>query len=106
MLLVRYRPRADTDIESAAIFIGEVSGNPNAAKRFYDSIGDAVDRLSAMPHLGKPFADSSLNLKNYRVWNVGNYQIFYSHDDEYLTIWRVIHYRQDIDIYAFVDLPD
>lgn len=40
------------DLESIAIYIGEVKGSSKAAKNVYAQIMDAVDLLCEMPDLG------------------------------------------------------
>ena len=40
------------DLESIAIYIGEVKGSSKAAKNVYAQIMDAVDLLCEMPNLG------------------------------------------------------
>ena len=32
-----------------------------------------------------------------------NYRVFYTYDEEFLTVRRVIHTRQDIDDFALID---
>ena len=80
---IRYRPRATFDLESI--------------------VQEAIALLGDMPTLGKPFSDDSLDRKNYRSYLAGSYRVFYTFGEESLTVWRVVHTRQDIDDYAFVD---
>lgn len=40
------------DLESIAIYMGEVKGSSKAAKNVYAQIMDAVDLLCEMPNLG------------------------------------------------------
>lgn len=101
-----YRPRAAFDLESIVVYVGEVCRNPDAARQTYTSIGAAVKDLCAMPTLGRPFADEALNRRNFRSWLVGNYRVFYTYNEEFLTVWRVIHTRRDIDDFAFIDWED
>ena len=92
------------DLESIAIYIGEVKGSSKAAKNVYAQIMDAVDLLCGMPDLGKQFGDSALEVRGYRTYLVGNYRIFYTHDEETLMVWRIVHVRQDIDDYGPVEM--
>ena len=103
---VRYRPRAAVDLESAVVYLGEVRQAPQAAKRLFDGITQALANLCAMPTMGKPFSDDNLDRKMYRTWLVGHHRIFYSFDDEWLTVWRIVHTSQDIDNYAIRPLED
>lgn len=100
---VVYRPRAAFDLESIVIYIGEVRGNRTAARQIYASIKKEVEELTAMPTLGRPFLDDALGRQDFRSWLAGSYRVFYTFDDEALTVWRVIHTRQDIDDFALID---
>lgn len=103
MRTVRYRPRAAFDLESIVIHLGEVCQNPTLARSTYSSIVGAVQTLAQMPTMGRPFIDETITSRAYRSWLVGSYRVFYSFDAESLTVWRVIHNRQEIDDYAFVE---
>ena len=100
---IRYRPRATFDLESIVVYLGEVQKSPASAQRIYQSVQEAIALLGDMPTLGKPFSDDSLDRKNYRSYLAGSYRVFYTFGEESLTVWRVVHTRQDIDDYAFVD---
>ena len=103
MLTPAFRPRAAFDLESLVVYLGEVLGSPQAARETYAAIIDAVDRLCEMPTLGRPFFDDALEREGYRWHLVGHYRIFYTHSAEVLTVWRVLHTRQDLDDYALID---
>ena len=98
-----YRPRAAFDLESIVIYMGEVCRNPVAARQTYESIKAAVADLCGMPTLGRPFVDETLGRRPFRSWLIGNYRVFYTFDDEAVTVWRVIHTRRDIDDFALID---
>lgn len=86
------------------VYLGEERKNPQAARRLYEEIEAAVDLLCETPEIGRPFKDDRLSHRGYRSWLVKNYRIFYSHDSRILTIWRIIHARQDRDDYSIVDI--
>lgn len=98
-----YRPRASFDLESIVIYVGEVLGMHQSAKRLFHDVVEEVNALCDMPHIGRPFFDEALERKNYRTHLVGQHRIFYSFDKETLTVWRIVHTRQDIDDYALID---
>ena len=106
MLAAEYRPRAAYDVESIVTYIGQVLHSPQAARTWYENLKNAVSTLCENPDLGRAFEDDRLSLQGRRTFLVGQYRLFYSHDTEMLTIWRVIHTSQDIDDYAIVDLVD
>lgn len=98
-----FRPRAALDLESLVVYLGEVLRSPQAARDTYAAALDAVDRLCEMPTLGRPFLDDSLEGEAYRWHLVGHYRIFYTHSAEVLTVWRILHTRQDLDGYALIN---
>lgn len=102
----QWRPRALYDIESAVAYLGQVLENPLAAKALYERVRDQVDLLCRFPDMDKPFADALLEGRGYRTFLVDQYRLFYTHDEEALTIWRFVHTRRDIDDYALVGLSD
>ena len=104
MLAPLYRPRAAYDLESIVIYLGEVQKVPKSARKVYDSIVESIDHLCETPELGRPFADERLSHQGYRSWLVSPYRIFYSFNSENLIVWRIIHTRQDIDDFAFIDI--
>lgn len=106
MLAPLYRPRAAYDLESIVIYLGEVQKVPKSARKVYDSIVESIDRLCETPELGRPFADERLSHQGYRSWLASPYRIFYSFNSENLIVWRIIHTRQDIDDFAFIDIDD
>lgn len=101
MLTPVYRPRAAFDIESIVLYVGEVLKSPQAAKRLYESLRDKVHELCEMPTIGRVFRDELLG-RQYRCALFENYRIFYSYDEAELTVWRVVHTRQDIDDFALI----
>ena len=102
MLEARYRPRAELDIHSAVLYTGEVLGNPVAARKLYEKLMEAIERLRNVPTLGRVFFDDRLEGKGYRSFLVGNYRVFYSFTESELTVWRVVHVRQDIDDFEVI----
>lgn len=103
MRSARYRPRASYDLESIVVYIGEVQRAPKSAKRLYESIVEAVNLLCELPTIGHPFIDDALEREEYRWHLVGQYRIFYTFDSEHVTVYRIVHTRQEIADYAFVN---
>ena len=103
---VEYRPRAAYDIESAVVYIGQVLDSPQAAKRWYEQLKDALDSLAELPAMGKRFDDELLAHRDMRTFRVGQYRLFYTFTDSKLTLWRVLHTRHDLDDYALMSLDD
>lgn len=100
---VLIRPRAQLDIESIYIYIAYERKEPKAAQEVLDALYDAFDRAAELPGLGRAFEDADLE-RSYRRMLVGCYWVYYTYDDESVTIWRIFHVRRDIDSYTIVDL--
>ncbi|WP_251230968.1 type II toxin-antitoxin system RelE/ParE family toxin [Adlercreutzia aquisgranensis] len=103
---VTYRPKAAYDIESAVVCVGQVLDSPQAAKRRYEQLQDALVSLADIPTLGKRFDDELLTHHGMRTYRVGQYRLFYAFTEEALTLWRVLYTRHDLDDYALMSLDD
>ncbi len=101
MLTPQYRPRAAFDLESITIYVGEVLKSPKSARSLYIGIREKVMDLCRMPTTERVFRDDLLG-REYRYFPHENYRIFYSYDEETLTVWRIVHTRQDIDDFALI----
>lgn len=100
---VRYRPRATFDIESIVIYYSEVCKNTSLARTTYEQISSAIKKLAEMPTMGRPFLYKPSLKHDYRFWLVENHKVFYTYDNNYLTAYRIIHVRQDIDDFALIE---
>lgn len=98
-----WRPRAQLDRESIAIYLGQQRASPQAALEAIAGIDKALETACAFPESGSRFGDDKLE-GEYRSVLAGNYRIFYQYDDASLTVYRILHQRQDIDDYSFVQL--
>ena len=49
------------------------------------------------------YADGG-NGSEYRTVSAGKYTVFYRYGNARLTVYRILHQRQDIDNYTLVDL--
>ncbi len=105
MLGLEWRPRADLDRQSIALYLGMERGNPQAALHTIQEIDQAIDRARAFPESGRLFQAEGLEHRDYRSVLAGSHRVFYRHDGQTLTVCRIVHQRQDIDTYALVDLP-
>ena len=103
MLELEYRPRAQLDRESIAIYLGFECGKPQAALKAIQEIDAAIDRARLFPESGGRFEVDSLENRDYRTTTAGKYTVYYRFDDTVLTIYRILHQRQDIDTYTLFD---
>lgn len=103
MLELEWRPRAQLDRESIAIYLGVERGAPQSALKAMRQIDGAIDRVRAFPDSGGRFRSDTLANREYRTVAAGKYTVFYRYDDTALTVYRILHQRQDIDNYTLVD---
>lgn len=103
MLELRWRPRAQLDRESIALFIGYERRAPQVALEAMRRIDAAIERVREFPDSGGHFRRDGLE-HEYRTVIANPYIVFYRYDDQALTVYRVLHQRQDIDAYTLVDL--
>lgn len=104
MLEVRWRPRAQLDRESIAIYLGVERRNPDAALQAIKAIDAALDLVRRFPDAGGHFSMDGLD-HEYRTALANPYTIYYRYDEEALTVFRVIHQHRDIDIYTLMEIP-
>ncbi len=104
MLDLQWRPRAHLDRESIAIYLGYERRAPEAALNALRSIDAALETVRRFPDSGGRYCDESLE-HEYRTTLAGSYRIFYRYDDCAVTVYRILHQRQNIDTYALIDFP-
>lgn len=106
MLKLNWRPRAQLDRESIAIYLGQECGNPQAAFRAIKNIDETIARIRELPEIGIPIRHDLLKNKDYRKIYANPYAIYYRFNAKSLTIYRVVHQRKEIDVYTLVDLEN
>ena len=105
-LAAEWRPRAELDRESIAIFLGLECGNPQAALSAVQRIDAAINRIRLLPDSGGRVRFDQLANKEYRTVLANPYTIYYRFDARAITIYRVLHQRRNMDDYALVDLAE
>lgn len=89
-MAARYTPDAKQDLFEIWQYI--VGHNPPAADQIIDRLTDAVEMLDAHPHAGQARPDLAEEL---RFFPVGNYLVFYTPEDDGITVIRVLHGARD-----------
>lgn len=105
MLTLEWRPRAHLDRESIAIYLGLERNDPQAALSTIKSIDAALENTCEFPDSGGHFRMGGISDKEYRTVHVNPYTVYYRYDHKTLTVYRILHQRQNIDTYALIDLP-
>ncbi len=103
MLESELRPRAQLDLESIAIFLGVERKNPQEALDAINRIEAAIDLACEFPDMGGHIHMDELD-NEYRTIPANPYMVYYRYDAKTLAVCRVLHQRQDIDVYTLVDL--
>ena len=75
---------------------------PQAALDTMKSIDAALDMACRFPDAGGHFTDDHLE-HEYRTALAGAYTIYYRFNAETLTVYRILHQRQNIDTYSFIE---
>ena len=104
MLNVSWRPRAHLDRESIAIYWGLERGKPDVALNILERIDTALLFICEFPDSGGHCQIEKLAHNEYRTALANPYTIYYRYDDTTLTIYRVLHQRQNFDTYSLIDL--
>ena len=104
MLEVVWRPRAHLDRESIAIYLGYECKQPQAALKALQGIDAALNHARTFPDSGGRVRLEELHHTEYRTVRANPYTIYYRFDEAALTIYRVLHQRQNFDAYSLVDL--
>ncbi len=105
-LILSWRPRAQLDKESIALYLGVEQRSFQAALRVISAIDETLDRLCMFPDMGKRFESSELEEKGYRSALSKPYIIVYRCNDTTLTVYRIIHERFNIDDYTLLNLDE
>ena len=104
MLDLVWRPRAHLDRESIAIYLGVECDNPDAALAAMRKIDQALQRVRELPDSGGHYYREGLDNHDYRTVLANPYTIYYRYDATALTVYRILHQRQDLDDYTFVEV--
>lgn len=102
MLDIEWRPRAHLDRESIAIYLGMERGAPQAALDAIRAIDEALETVRRFPDSGGHFTDDHLE-HEYRTTLAGSWRIFYRYNTQVLTVYRIMHQRQNIDTYSLIE---
>lgn len=103
MLKLVWRPRAHLDRESIALYLGYECQAPQSALNAIRSIDAAIERVRQFPDSGGRFSMQGLQSREYRTAQANPYTVYYRYDDTTLTVYRILHHRQNIDTYDLID---
>ena len=91
---VRFRPAALTDLETIYDTTVEAWGM-RQAEHYASQIRAAVDRLVDHPRSGHVYREV-IPEREYRSIPSGRHLIFYTLDEDYIIVVRILHDRMDV----------
>lgn len=100
---VEWRPRAQFDRESIAIYLGLECKNPQAALSTIQLIDDAIRQMQAFPSMSRRVVLEDTAHHDYRRVLAGMYAVYYRFDSRRIVVYRILHQRRDIADCSFVD---
>jgi toxin ParE1/3/4 len=88
-------PQAEADLDEIWYYIATESSSASTADRFLDSITSRFLLLSGYPYMGRSCAQEfGLNI---RTVPISEYLIFYTLQDDAVSILRIVHGRRDLN---------
>lgn len=90
MYKIIYTRRAKVELQNSYNYIYFNLANPIAANKFKVNILKSISNLEYFPYMGKKISNS-----NVRYIYFKNYLIFYSINNQYVEIQRILHKNQN-----------
>ena len=92
---IEYLRQAELDIQSMSDYITYTLYNSQAAERLKSKILKSISILQYSPLLARPRISKNFHIP-IRMLPVKNYLVFYSVSHYTVTIYRIIHSRQNL----------
>ena len=93
MLNYHFTREADEDLDNIW-FYGLTTWNVDQADRYYQQLISMIVHLSENPLHGK---SEAMIVDRLRSYPCGSHRIYYTPEDEYITIIRVLHQSMDTE---------
>jgi len=91
---IRVNPLAAADLQEIKDYITQ--DNPDAAQKTVKDILSKIDSLLEFPEIGSLLAPKIKLKSKYRYLVSGPYYIFYVHENNIVSVQRVLHTKRDI----------
>lgn len=98
MYRVVISPSANADVASALRYVAYELGNPQAAARLADGLGECYARLGETPSAHELCQDPVLRRLGYRRYPVGNYLVVFRIVEESREV-RIVHFFHETQDY-------
>lgn len=98
MYRVVISPSANADVASALGYVARELGNPQAAARLADGLGECYARLGETPSAHELCRDPVLRRLGYRRCPVGNYLVVFRVVEESREV-RIVHFFHETQDY-------
>lgn len=96
------RAAAARDIEDAVVHHRDEAGT-DVALGFIESLNNAIAQLCDFPRSGSLRLAFELGIPDMRSWPLQRfpYVVFYTAEDSFVDIWRVLHARRDLAAFEY-----
>lgn len=95
MIEIRFSPEALQDLQEIKGYITDDLQNETAAENTVRTIMDRIQQLIDFPDMGALLSTVAQTRSDYRYLVCGNYTAFYRHEEETVSIIRVLYGRRD-----------
>lgn len=92
---LRYTPQAIEDMAEIKQYISEELENPSAAESTVSMIFKQIDNLRGFPDIGPFLKDRIGMITEYRFLIYGSYLVFYIHEKDIVSVYRVLYKKMD-----------
>lgn len=95
--MIGLSPAAKQDLIDHYVYFGEEDAD--LADRFLDAVDATLDRLEAMPRMGRVFPTANPRIAGLRMFAVPGFPkhlVFYRVVDEGIEVMRVLHGARDL----------
>lgn len=93
---LRYSETFRKDVKGVLFYIVNELQNPIVAENLLQLIENEINKRIENPESFKFFSLAKSNVKWYRI-NVNNYVIFYTVEENYITLRRFIYSKRNLD---------
>ena len=90
---------AEEDIQEAIDYIANVLHDSKAAFDLYDKIFDKIEQLSIFPNCGEVYDNIFVEKGKYRKDLVNNYIIYYTFENDTISVIRVAHHLRNTKLF-------
>ena len=96
MYKVKYLPLALDDLKSIVKYIAYTLDAPRTVEKFLVKFDKEILKIESNPFRCPVYYSPEKLKYEYRVLHIDNYSLFFTIDNKYIEVHRVIHSKRDI----------